>query len=78
MAGLRLDVNIELGLSSYHLAALGIDPDASSVAEQQAAWQRSARSGSSTASTTASTSRCCGRPSMPRSVLVPTSSAAPW
>ncbi|HTZ42487.1 MAG TPA: class I tRNA ligase family protein [Jatrophihabitans sp.] len=40
MAGLRLDVNIELGLSTYHLAAKGVDPAVTTVAEQQAAWQR--------------------------------------
>ena len=39
MAGLRLDVNIELGLSTYHLSAIGLDPSARTVAEQQAAWQ---------------------------------------
>jgi methionyl-tRNA synthetase len=38
MTGLRLDVNVELGLSTYHLAATGVNPQASSVAEQQAAW----------------------------------------
>ncbi len=38
MDGLRLDVNIELGLSTYHLSATGLDPDARTVAEQQAAW----------------------------------------
>lgn len=43
MAGLRLDVNVELGLSTYHLAALGVLGGSASsdvtVAEQQRAWQ---------------------------------------
>lgn len=40
MAGLRLDVNVELGLSTYHCASLGIDPDVRGVAAEQAAWQQ--------------------------------------
>jgi len=40
MEGLTLDVNIELGLSTYLLAARGVDSQASTVAEQQMAWQQ--------------------------------------
>ncbi|HJQ01060.1 MAG TPA: class I tRNA ligase family protein [Jatrophihabitans sp.] len=40
MAGLRLDVNVELGLSTYHCASLGIDPYVRGVAAEQAAWQQ--------------------------------------
>ncbi|MEO9236549.1 MAG: class I tRNA ligase family protein, partial [Jatrophihabitantaceae bacterium] len=40
MAGLRLDVNVELGLSTYHCASTGIDPDVRGVEAEQAAWQQ--------------------------------------
>lgn len=40
MQGLTLDVNIELGLSTYLLAAQGVDPDAVGLAELQAAWRQ--------------------------------------
>ncbi|MGI8665668.1 MAG: class I tRNA ligase family protein [Jatrophihabitans sp.] len=40
MQGLRLDVNVELGLSTYHCAAAGIDPSVAGVADDQAAWQQ--------------------------------------
>jgi methionyl-tRNA synthetase len=40
MTGLRLDVNVELGLSTYHCASLGIDPNVQGVAAEQAAWQQ--------------------------------------
>jgi methionyl-tRNA synthetase len=40
MAGLRLDVNVELGLSTYHCASVGIDPSVDSVQAEQAAWQQ--------------------------------------
>lgn len=43
MTGLRLDVNVELGLSTYHCASVAIDPAADSVEAEQAAWQQVAR-----------------------------------
>jgi len=43
MAGLTLDVNVELGLSTYHLAATAIEAGATSPAEHQAAWQQLGR-----------------------------------
>lgn len=38
LAGLRLDVNFELGLSGYRCAGIGIDPDAAGPAELAQAW----------------------------------------
>jgi methionyl-tRNA synthetase len=40
MAGLRLDVNVELGLGTYHCVSQGIDPDVRGIAAEQAAWQQ--------------------------------------
>ncbi len=40
MQGLRLDVNVELGLSTYRCAAVGIAPDVHGVAATQQAWQQ--------------------------------------
>ncbi|HEX2904776.1 MAG TPA: class I tRNA ligase family protein [Jatrophihabitans sp.] len=39
MAGLTVDVNVELGLGTYLLAARGVDPQAGEVAELQQAWR---------------------------------------
>jgi methionyl-tRNA synthetase len=39
LAGLRLDVNFELGLSGYQCVARGIDPALDSVEGAQAAWR---------------------------------------
>ncbi|MDQ2837258.1 MAG: class I tRNA ligase family protein [Actinomycetota bacterium] len=40
MAGLRLDVNVELGLSTYHCASTGIDPSVDSVEAERVAWEQ--------------------------------------
>jgi methionyl-tRNA synthetase len=40
LAGLRLDVNFELGLNGYQCVAKGIDPTLDSVEAAQAAWRQ--------------------------------------
>jgi methionyl-tRNA synthetase len=40
LAGLRLDVNFELGLNGYQCVAQGIDPTVDSVEAAQAAWRQ--------------------------------------
>ncbi len=40
LAGLRLDVNFELGLNGYQCVARGIDPEVDSVEAAQAAWRQ--------------------------------------
>jgi methionyl-tRNA synthetase len=40
LAGLRLDVNFELGLHGYQCVAKGIDPSVDSVEAAQAAWRQ--------------------------------------